>query len=68
MASEKTPVIAYLWELLEQEGQSRRVVLSDDVVRAIEHCNEHLGTNLSRGNPANFMASIICWVRPRPIA
>lgn len=59
MASEKTPVIDYLWDMLVAEGTGRRIVTRDDVVAAIEHCNAHLGSSLSTGNPANFIKDVV---------
>ncbi|ULL01230.1 hypothetical protein [Bradyrhizobium sp. I71] len=59
MPSEKTLVIDYLWDLLAEEGQGRRVVDRDDVVQAITHCNAQFGLKLSTGNPANFMKDVV---------
>ncbi|MHC2318842.1 hypothetical protein ACVIHC_005888 [Bradyrhizobium diazoefficiens] len=59
MSSEKTLVIDYLWDLLAEEGQGRRVVDRDDVVKAITHCNAQFGLKLSIGNPANFMKDVV---------
>jgi hypothetical protein len=55
VASEKTKVIDYLWDLLQQEGTGRTVVNAPDVVDAILHCNDEYGLRLSTRNPANFM-------------
>jgi hypothetical protein len=59
MASEKIPVIDYLWDLLLEEGQQRRIVNQVDVVKAIQHCNAALGLTLSTSNPANFMKDVV---------
>jgi hypothetical protein len=59
MASEKTPVIDYLWDLLQAEGIGRRIVVRDDVTAAIQHCNKTYGLKLSTGNPANFMKDVV---------
>jgi hypothetical protein len=59
MSSEKTPVIEYLWEMLQTEGTGRTIVYSDDVVKAIQHCKQVLAIKLSTGNPANFMKDVV---------
>jgi hypothetical protein len=58
-ASEKTQVIDYLWDHLQNEGLGRRVVNSTDVIQAITHCNKVFGLNLSTRNPANFMKDVV---------
>ena len=59
MASEKTPVIDFLWDILQDEGKGRRVVYQEDVVKAILECNDRLGLNLSTRNTANFMKDVV---------
>ena len=59
MASEKTQVIDYLWDLLQQEGTGRTVVTATDVVSAIEHCSVQFNIGLSTRNPANFMKDVV---------
>ena len=59
MPSEKTQVIDYLWDLLQKEGKGRRVVMSDDVEAAINHCKKAFGLKLSTKNPANFMKDVV---------
>jgi hypothetical protein len=59
MASEKIQVIDHLWDMLQHEGAGRRVVTSEDVKAAIEHCNKKFGLKLSTSNPANFMKDVV---------
>ena len=59
MSSEKTLVIDYLWDLLQEEGEGRCVVVRDDVTAAIRHCNAQHKLKLSTGNPANFMKDVV---------
>lgn len=59
--SNKTPVIDHLWDMLQAEGQGRRIVTFDDVQLAIAHINavKKFKKPLSVKNPANFMKDII---------
>lgn len=57
MASKKTVVVDYLWDVLTEEG--RRVATFDDVGAAIRYCNEKFGNNLKADNPANFMKDLL---------
>lgn len=59
MSSEKTVVIKYLWDFLQEEGLGRRVVHREDVVNAIQHCASASGIELSEGNAANFMKDVV---------
>ena len=59
MPSDKTPVVAQIWEQLEAEGKGRRIVYFDDVLSAINHCNEGDGRARSTRNPANFMKDLL---------
>jgi hypothetical protein len=60
--SAKTKVIEHLfmthWDAAT--GQlTQSVMTMQDVLQAIEHCNNCFGTKLSRRNPANFMKDIV---------
>lgn len=59
--SNKTLVIDYLWDMLQQEGQDRMVVTFEDVQKAIGDINTtHKPRKpLSVKNPANFMKDIV---------
>jgi hypothetical protein len=59
--SNKVPVIDHLWDMLQAEGQGRRIVMFADVQTAIEHVNglKKFKKPLSVKNPANFMKDII---------
>ena len=58
MASNKTVVVKKIWENLQHEGEGRRVVYFDDVLKAIEQCNEADNVKRSKKNPANFMKDL----------
>ncbi len=60
--SEKPRVIEFLFEQRwdpTTRALANPLVSSDDVVRAIEHCNARDGSTLSTRNPANFMKDIV---------
>lgn len=59
MASDKIPVIERIWEVLQAEGHGRMIVYFDDVVQAIQHCNQQDGLSRSAKNPANFMKDLV---------
>jgi hypothetical protein len=59
LASDKLPVIERIWSLLQTEGADRRIVYFDDVLKAIDFCNEQDGKDRSARNPANFMKDLI---------
>ena len=40
-------------------GEKRSVITMDDIIAAIDYCNEHFSSGLSKGNPANFMKDIV---------
>jgi len=58
MASDKTTVVEYLWDVLLSDG-GRRTVSFDDLSKAIRHCNDNRGTSLSPNNPANFLKDLL---------
>lgn len=57
--SDKLPVIERIWHVLRIEGKGRMTVYFDDVLNAIEYCNQRDGKKRSSANPANFMKDII---------
>lgn len=62
MASEKTAVIEYLFNLHwdpEKQRLRRSVMTLEDVQKAIRYCNRTMGLGLSDRNPANFMKDIV---------
>lgn len=59
MASDKTVVVARIWDLLQIEGQGRTVVYFEDVKEAIDYCNSLDNKKRSTSNPANFMKDLI---------
>jgi len=58
LSSQKTAVVDYLWDVLQDEGGLRPLTFQD-VKKAIEHCNKELGSSLSSSNPANFMKDLL---------
>jgi len=57
--SDKLPVIERIWHVLGLEGNGRMTVYIQDVVDAIDYCNQKDGKKRSAANPANFMKDII---------
>lgn len=62
LASEKTPVIEYLFDCYwdpKNHRLQKSVMTFDDVQAAIRHCNATMGLKLSDRNPANFMKDVV---------
>jgi hypothetical protein len=57
MASQKTVVVDYLWDVLSADRRS--VATFEDVGAAIRHCNQQFKNNLKSDNPANFMKDLL---------
>lgn len=60
--SDKPIVIEHIFDQLwdpQRKVLKRTTVTSEDVITAISYCNEHKGTKLSVGNPANFMKDVV---------
>lgn len=58
MASEKTPVIEYLYDHI-YVAQNRSIITLDDVKEAINFCRNSHNIKLSSNNPANFFKDFI---------
>ena len=58
--SQKLVVIERIYnQLLKTGGSLKKTITNDDIVAAIDWCNNNKGTTLSTNNPANFIKDII---------